>query len=91
MPEIVRHGRSGFIVETSDVRALADALITLCNDSSLRRQFGQAGFEDAQQRFHISTMGKRYEETFALADTPATINAMTSGARENAISGVRLS
>jgi glycosyltransferase involved in cell wall biosynthesis len=91
MPEIVRHGRSGFVVESNDARALADALITLCSDASLRRQFGQAAFEDAQQNFHMSAMGKRYEETFALADTPATINAMTAGAGESVLPGVRLS
>ena len=43
VPELVRDGIDGILVEPGDVRGLAEALIRLLTDSSLRREMGLAG------------------------------------------------
>jgi glycosyltransferase involved in cell wall biosynthesis len=43
LPESVDHGRTGLLVAPRDEKALADAIVHLLLNDSLRRQFGQAG------------------------------------------------
>jgi len=40
IPEMVEHGRTGYLVPPRNVEALADAIVRLLKDSSLRRRFG---------------------------------------------------
>jgi glycosyltransferase involved in cell wall biosynthesis len=42
-PELVVHGETGLLAPRGNVEALAGALVQLLRDSSLRRQFGEAG------------------------------------------------
>jgi glycosyltransferase involved in cell wall biosynthesis len=69
MPEIVRNGRNGFIVEPEDASALANVLISLSDDPVLRRRIGEAAFEDVRRRFHVDAMGESYERVFGIADS----------------------
>ena len=48
MPELVRDGVSGLLVEPDDPAALAEAVARLAGDPGLRRRFGAAGRELAQ-------------------------------------------
>jgi glycosyltransferase involved in cell wall biosynthesis len=41
IPELVRHGETGFIVEPRDSDGLAHAILTLANDKELRTRFGE--------------------------------------------------
>jgi starch synthase len=43
LPELVEHGRTGFLVPPRDERALADALVRLLRDKELRQQLGANG------------------------------------------------
>ena len=43
LPEIVDHGQTGFLVPPRDENALANAIIRLLQDASLRRTFGMNG------------------------------------------------
>ena len=43
LPEVVDHGRTGYLVPPRDERALADAVIRLLRDKKLRRQLGANG------------------------------------------------
>jgi len=43
LPEMVEHGRTGFLVEPRDVRGLANTLTKLLLDGELRRQMGANG------------------------------------------------
>ncbi|HET8701920.1 MAG TPA: glycosyltransferase, partial [Nitrococcus sp.] len=56
IPEIVRDGVNGLLVEPDDVPALAQALGRLCDDAALRRAFGESGREIALQEFSIDAM-----------------------------------
>ena len=43
LPELVDHGRTGYLVPPRDERALADAIVRLLQDKKLRRQLGSNG------------------------------------------------
>jgi len=43
LPEMVDHGRTGYLVPPRDERALADAIVCLLRDKELRRQLGANG------------------------------------------------
>ena len=56
VPEVVR---SGILVEPGDARALADALVTLYRNESLRRELGAAGARDVEQ-FEMTRVARKF-------------------------------
>jgi glycosyltransferase involved in cell wall biosynthesis len=55
LPEVVEHGRTGFLVPPGDPSALADAITRLLEDEASRRCMGQAGRQRVLEYF---TWGK---------------------------------
>jgi len=55
IPELVRDGISGYLVERRDPPALAARILDLLRDSDLRRRMGQAGREFALRNFNADT------------------------------------
>jgi glycosyltransferase involved in cell wall biosynthesis len=51
MPEVVEDGKTGFIVESANVDALADAIIKMLDDEPLRQRMGQAARQRVQDHF----------------------------------------
>jgi L-malate glycosyltransferase len=51
IPELVRDGITGFLTERGDARAIADKILLLLKDSSLRERMGAAGREAAVDLF----------------------------------------
>jgi glycosyltransferase involved in cell wall biosynthesis len=51
--DVIRDGRSGFLVPAGDVAAIADRLATLASNPTLRREFGDAGREDVIPRYSV--------------------------------------
>lgn len=49
--EIIEDGQTGFLVQQSDREGLADRLVRLLTDDTLRRQMGEAGRRAVHQRF----------------------------------------
>jgi glycosyltransferase involved in cell wall biosynthesis len=49
--ETIQHGVTGLLVEKNDPRALADAMLTLLGNASLREQMGRAGRRRALEDF----------------------------------------
>jgi glycosyltransferase involved in cell wall biosynthesis len=45
MPEIIRHGETGYVVPVGDDKALAEKLIGLLRDPAAARQMGDKGYE----------------------------------------------
>lgn len=56
IPEIVHHGRNGYLVPATDAVALAQATVALLKNPSQARQFGQAGREIVRTEFSIEAM-----------------------------------
>lgn len=51
IPEIVREGETGFLMEPGDYSSLAQRLDRLVADASLRQALGQAALEQAREKF----------------------------------------
>ncbi len=64
-PEIVRHGREGYLVPAGDAWALAARLDDLLADAPLRRAFGVRGRERVRRHFSLDLMLDRTEEVYA--------------------------
>jgi len=58
IPEIVRNGENGYLLEPGDVNGIADAVISLLTDPGKAREFGQAGRERMLSHFSIEKMVK---------------------------------
>ena len=54
IPDIVRHGETGLLIEPDDAVALAEAMRTLLGDSNLRRSMGVAGHAVVERDFNAS-------------------------------------
>jgi len=57
-PEVIEHGKSGFLVEYGDVDALVRYLLALRADPDLRRRLGERGRELAGSRFSAAAFRK---------------------------------
>ena len=67
IPEMVRDGDSGFVVDVGDEQALADRLVTLLESPGLCRIMGARGHEIARQRFEPSAVARQTLEAYRLA------------------------
>lgn len=56
IPEIVQHGRNGYLVPPADATALAEAVTALWDDAGLAERFGRGGREIVRSRFSIDAM-----------------------------------
>jgi glycosyltransferase involved in cell wall biosynthesis len=54
IPELVEDGVNGLLVPPADERALAAALIRLCNDPQSRHEMGERGRESVAEEFQLS-------------------------------------
>lgn len=65
IPEIITHGKDGFLFPVNDDRTLADLLLKLVRDPNLRRAVGQAARRTVLDRFTIETQIKAVESVLA--------------------------
>jgi glycosyltransferase involved in cell wall biosynthesis len=56
IPEVVRHGENGYLVEPGNSRELAEAITSLLADPELAARFGSQGRRIIQREFSIDTM-----------------------------------
>jgi glycosyltransferase involved in cell wall biosynthesis len=67
-PEIVEHGRTGLLVERSDVRGLADAILQLLSDPERRQTMAEAAVKRASTVFSWDRIAEdlleKYERLF---------------------------
>lgn len=79
IPEMVVDGTTGLLVPPKDAPALADAIARLAGDADLRRDFGQAGRQHAENLFSLdrtaAVLGERFQ---SLADADRLPKAMRS-------------
>jgi glycosyltransferase involved in cell wall biosynthesis len=61
-PEVIDHGKSGFLVKYGDVEALANDIATLRRESALRATLGARGRELVETRFSARQFRERYRK-----------------------------
>jgi L-malate glycosyltransferase len=64
VPELVDHGKTGFLVRERSADAVAEPIIRLLRDEGLRTTMGQAGLSRARTDFEISVAVKRLEDFY---------------------------
>jgi glycosyltransferase involved in cell wall biosynthesis len=59
VPEMVSDGKTGFLFEVGDVLKLAETLVRLLRDDSIRAEMGQAGKLKAEANYRASIVAQR--------------------------------
>jgi glycosyltransferase involved in cell wall biosynthesis len=67
LPEMVEHGRTGYLVEPRDVQGLAERLVTLLRDRELRHQFGANGKRKIETECSPQTIAQKTMEVYRRA------------------------
>jgi len=71
VPEVVKHNQTGLLVDYGNKEQLAEAIVRLSLNPSLREQFGRAGRERLQQNFTFDSFKQKLERII-LSEMPAT-------------------
>ncbi|MFH1279792.1 MAG: glycosyltransferase [Candidatus Eisenbacteria bacterium] len=64
IPDVIRDGENGFLVEERDIAGLADRMIRLLRDRELRDRIGAAGRRTVLERFDVRKLAARLEEIY---------------------------
>jgi glycosyltransferase involved in cell wall biosynthesis len=75
IPELIRNGIDGLLVEPSDERGLATAIDSLINDFTLRRRLAVAGRSRGIEKYNLNNNVARLAHIFT---SHLTVNAGTS-------------
>lgn len=65
IPELVEDGRSGLLVPAKDDQQMADAIVRLIGDPSLREALARRAKEYAIAHFHWDNVSEQYEELYS--------------------------
>jgi glycosyltransferase involved in cell wall biosynthesis len=63
-PELIDHGRTGFLVQQEDEKDLAANLLKLLSDPGTMQQFGRQAAERVRQHFSMERMVSRYRDLY---------------------------
>lgn len=64
-PELIDHGRTGFLFQPQNPKDLAANLLNLLGDPEMMQQFGRQASERVRQHFSIGQMADRYRGLYA--------------------------
>lgn len=60
-PDVIEHGKSGYLLEYGDVAALVDYMRSLADDPLVRRSLGERGAELVEDRFSFQYFRSSYQ------------------------------
>lgn len=64
IPQTLRHGETGWLVEAGDVAGFAEAVVRLLEDAPLRERLGRAAAQDVQQRLAWERLAETVERAY---------------------------
>lgn len=64
IPELIKNGETGFLVEPGDAKALAKKIIAVLENDNLRQKIGLAAKKEAWRRFDPDLIAKKHEEFY---------------------------
>ncbi|MGL4818840.1 MAG: N-acetyl-alpha-D-glucosaminyl L-malate synthase BshA, partial [Bacilli bacterium] len=64
IPEVIRHGETGFVGPIGDIETLAKHTLTLLRDDALRQQFRLQALHDVEERFSSEKIVQQYEDIY---------------------------
>lgn len=78
IPELVEDGRTGFLVDRGEVRAIAGRILELAADLELRERMGLAGCHTAEAKFNLERNVTRVLDSYGIS-TPVMVEAVPEG------------
>jgi L-malate glycosyltransferase len=63
-PEIVKDGKTGFLVRAGDTEALSNAMIRILESPELRIRFGEEGYRRVEAHFSLASTVRKTEELY---------------------------
>lgn len=75
IPELLKDGETALLVEEANVRALADAILTLLADDERREQLGARALLTVKERFSIERTVRQTENLIDEVTAPSTRTA----------------
>ncbi len=73
IPEVVEDGKTGFLVDSGDASQIAERLLLLSRNESLRKQMGQAGREAVQKKFDLRKNVARLLELYEVSQSASNL------------------
>lgn len=64
IPEVIDHGKNGFVCEVGDIEGIADATIKLLTDEILHNTFSDLSIRRVQEKFSSEEILNQYEELY---------------------------
>ncbi|WP_099158340.1 N-acetyl-alpha-D-glucosaminyl L-malate synthase BshA [Virgibacillus ndiopensis] len=64
IPEVIRHGETGYIVEVGDIEKTASYAIKLLEDEELLNSFSKYAYDRARTNFHSEEIVKQYLDLY---------------------------
>jgi len=64
VPEVIKDGKTGFLVEPSNPDQLAEAIVRILKDPKLRLEIGMESRRYVGERFHLRDMVKKTEKLY---------------------------
>ena len=64
IPQLVEHGKTGFLVEPGDTKGFAEAIVTLLKNPELRREMGEAGRARAKEHYSLENHINRLMDVY---------------------------
>jgi glycosyltransferase involved in cell wall biosynthesis len=72
LPEIVRHGQTGLLVQPGSAAEFAGAISRLANDPALRTSLGLKAADHIATQFNVSVMAQRFLAAMQIGTFPDT-------------------
>jgi glycosyltransferase involved in cell wall biosynthesis len=64
VPEVVKEGENGFLIEPGDIDAIAKYLQTLASDAALREQIGRFNTLEAKKKYGLKRVMRQIQEVY---------------------------
>ena len=64
VPEIITHGKNGWLTPMGDPDALAEGIITLLREPTMTRRLGDAAYRHVRERFRAAVAARKVEEIY---------------------------
>jgi glycosyltransferase involved in cell wall biosynthesis len=68
IPELIHDGKSGYLVDARDSKAIAEKINLLLSDPQLRERMGENGYEIAQSRFDLRKNVRRVLQLYGITN-----------------------
>ncbi|AFM42658.1 N-acetyl-alpha-D-glucosaminyl L-malate synthase BshA [Desulfosporosinus acidiphilus SJ4] len=67
LPEVVQHGRTGFLKDVGDIQGMSEAVLELLSDELLYRKYSEQAVHWAREMFPVERAVREYEKVYESA------------------------